>query len=219
MMPWMNQLQVLFIDSVLLLLARNYGFLECLEWGAGGSTVHFPHILNSTGVNYKWTSLEYDRKWFDRVRAETNGNCKVELAYFDIKSGNPLSSTVRMDEYVEYPRTTLKRQFDFILIDGRKRRRCLLEARSLVKDTGMVILHDANRAHYRCAFSHYDEWKEPLQDLWVGLGSKQVLTRICDPSERDPAIAFACFLLRKKALRIGELYYWLKLNFPDLCCA
>ncbi len=157
MMPWMNHLQILFIESALLFLARSARFLECLEWGAGGSTVCFSKLLDSQCANYKWTSLEYDRAWFEKVKTATGGNGKVELTYFDIKSANPFSRAVRMDDYVYYPRA-LNKKFDFILIDGRKRRRCLLEASLLVKDSGMVVLHDANRAHYRCAFSQYAIW-------------------------------------------------------------
>ena len=44
-----------------------------------------------------------------------------------------------LDAYVAYP-ATLDRRFDFIFVDGRKRRRCLIEAAQLLKPNGAVVL-------------------------------------------------------------------------------
>lgn len=73
---------------------------------------------------------------------------------------------VVMDDYVSFP-STLQRQFDVILVDGRKRRRCLLEGAKLVAPDGVVVIHDAQRTYYHCAFEAFRA-NQPAGDiLWI----------------------------------------------------
>jgi hypothetical protein len=167
MMPLMTQSEIFFLEDLLLALARKTGRLECLEWGAGGSTAHFTHFLDSQGIDYRWLTLEHDREWFERVTATIGGNRKVQLRHFDIGPGDPHWKHVTMDKYVHYP-GKLRRKFHFILVDGRKRRRCLIEAASAAKPSGIVALHDASRQYYHCAFDRYRISKFVLPDLWLG---------------------------------------------------
>ncbi|RIK34638.1 MAG: hypothetical protein DCC52_00020 [Chloroflexi bacterium] len=74
---------------------------------------------------------------------------------------------VDMDDYVAYPET-LGRSFDFVLVDGRKRRRCVIAAAALLKERGIAVLHDAYREHYQCAFSGYASQRMVGEILWVG---------------------------------------------------
>jgi hypothetical protein len=167
MKPLMTQSEIFFLEDSLLALARKTARLHCLEWGAGGSTVHFTQFLDSHGIDYRWLSLEHDRTWFEQVAAATEGNRKVQLRHIDIGPGDPHWKHVTMDSYVDFPRT-LRRKFDFILVDGRKRRRCLIEAASVAKPGGIVALHDASRPHYHCAFAQYRVSHFALPELWIG---------------------------------------------------
>ena len=72
-----------------------------------------------------------------------------------------------LDEYVALP-ASLERQFDIVVVDGRKRRRCLLEARTLLSENGIVILHDAWRSYYQCAVEAYPFARRIGDELWVG---------------------------------------------------
>lgn len=72
-----------------------------------------------------------------------------------------------LDEYVALP-ASLDTRFDILIVDGRKRRRCLLEASRLPSDAGIVVLHDAWRAHYQCAFDAYPFARRVGDMLWVG---------------------------------------------------
>ena len=72
-----------------------------------------------------------------------------------------------LDDYVALP-ASLDRRFDIVVVDGRKRRRCLLEASRLLTDSGIVILHDAWRTYYQCAFEAYPFTRRIGDELWVG---------------------------------------------------
>jgi hypothetical protein len=84
------------------------------------------------------------------------------------KPGHTGDRHADLDTYVAGP-SLLDLRFDAILVDGRKRRRCLLEARRLVADDGVVILHDAQRPYYHCAFSAYPASRRVGDELWVGM--------------------------------------------------
>jgi hypothetical protein len=120
------------------LLGRQRTRLNILEWGCGGSTEHFPKFLSRHGIDYHWLSIEHDKDWF-----------------------------LSVSEDLSFP-STLERKFDMILVDGRKRRRCLLEAKRLLAPGGVVFLHDAHRRRYHCALTVYSDSLFLTRDLWRG---------------------------------------------------
>ena len=75
-------------------------------------------------------------------------------------------------DYVEYP--TKLGEFDFILIDGRARKYCLMKAYELLSDKGIVVLHDANRTYYHepfRLFNHsllFTDYREGWGGVWIG---------------------------------------------------
>jgi hypothetical protein len=97
----------------------------------------------------------------------------VEFVVFDkgrlkpmLRSGKA-DRLVEMDAYVELP-ARQGRRFDVVLVDGRKRRRCLLEARAVLDDAGVALLHDAWRPYYHCAFDAYRAQRRIGDILWIG---------------------------------------------------
>jgi hypothetical protein len=76
-----------------------------------------------------------------------------------------------LDEYVDVP-VTLRDEWDLawdlVVVDGRKRRRCLLSAAHGVADDGYVMLHDAWRRHYQCAWRAYPSGRRVGDEWWVG---------------------------------------------------
>jgi|CXWL01.1.fsa_nt_gi hypothetical protein len=166
MKPLMFDGEIRALERALLSLSGRP--LRILEWGSGGSTVHFTKFLREHSIPYEWVSVEYNKGWAERVTAELAGDPHTRVVLFDSGNNDILQPESSMDEYVHYPKT-LGQKFDFILVDGRKRRRCLLEARELVKPYGFVFLHDAQRAYYHSAFSAYPRGRFVAGRLWMGL--------------------------------------------------
>ena len=169
-----------------------------LEWGAGLSTLSFTRALHTAGHQFAWVTLEYDRDFMteralpflslwspftlvERYRVETGTDSLPGLAdhpgltalVYDggklapFLPGHSADRDVCLDSYIEDP-AHLGARFDVIVIDGRKRRRCLLQARTLLAPGGVVILDDASRGYYQCAWQHYPAWQRLGEDLWIG---------------------------------------------------
>lgn len=163
MKPWMSKEDISKIEA--LLLNRNKPHLSILEWGSGGSTLHFTSFLSRKGITYDWLSIEYNKKWAEKIKKKNINNTKIVL--FDVGNDDLKQRYTDMDEYVNYP-LLMNKLFDFILVDGRKRRRCLINASKLLFPNGVVTLHDAQRKYYHCAFSNYSYSKFLTKTLWVG---------------------------------------------------
>lgn len=164
MIPWMSVREIGKVEELLLSIIRHNKKLHILEWGSGGSTKHFSEFLLKQKIDFYWYSIEYNRKWYEKVVSMQLKN--VNVCLFDVGNNSLKQRYTNMDNYVNFP-STLGILFDAILIDGRKRRKCLNNAYNLVKNDGIVMLHDANRKYYHCALKQYN--KVCLCDtLWVG---------------------------------------------------
>jgi predicted O-methyltransferase YrrM len=185
-LPWMKVKELDVITEVLTRLAPR----ECLEWGAGYSTLWFPRLLPSLE---RWTTVEHNREWFGQI-ADRNTDERVTLVH--IAPDHGVYDTVKHEgtaedfrTYIAYPRT-LGRQFDFIFIDGRARKECLREAYDLVADRGVVVVHDANRDSYVAdlpPFAH----RLRLTDTRRGRGGVLIASRgrpiaeVCDAARQE----------------------------------
>lgn len=166
MQPMMSPRQVRILEDALRDLRRSP--MRVLEWGSGASTSHFPAFLERLGVAYSWLSLEHDREWFETVSRNVAGNPNVRVVLIESPAGmNPKSRECPMNDYVSFASTAGER-YDFILVDGRKRRRCLLEAHRLLSPGGVVFLHDARRKYYHCAFPAFTDSRFVHKHLWRG---------------------------------------------------
>ena len=162
MKPWMSNKDIRLIEQEILGLKKSH--ISVLEWGSGGSTEHFSKFMTDNDITYDWVSLEYNRKWFDKVVERDIPNTKIVL--FDVGNTNLKQVKTNMDKYVEYP-LSLGKKFDLVLVDGRKRRRCLINTSSVVKPGGIVLLHDADRKYYHCAFDSFSNHEFLSESLWV----------------------------------------------------
>lgn len=151
---------------------ESYPAPTVLEWGCGGSTVHLVRKLAESGRTFRWIAIEHSSEWERRVAAEVDG-LPVEILRHDkteIVSG-PLGRSVRVPtlEYVNRP-LSLGLRFDLILVDGRRRARCIAVAREVLAPGGVILLHDAQRHHYHKACEGMvttkitDAYRE---ELWV----------------------------------------------------
>lgn len=134
--------------------------LTVVEWGAGGSTVHFSHALDAAGRKFLWFALEPNPRWAKVVRKETEG-LPVLVAEFDygIPGGTPepqfqdALKARSMDDYVRWPvEFGLHNLFPHVfIVDGRHRAECIEGLRGLGGYVDTILLHDAERPEYHDA--------------------------------------------------------------------
>ena len=142
--------------------------INVLEWGAGASTSYWQrHVMNIE----RWEAVEHDPDWFDRVKEETTGMLQVKLSlhcsFLKDRATNEYGKTVVPHSYINFP-STLNQRLDVIFVDGRYRRRCLLEAQKFLAPGGTVVLHDAQRDYYHSALGGYPIRSFIGDELWVG---------------------------------------------------
>jgi len=101
-----------------------------LEWGPGVSTEMMEKLCPHAFI----FSFEHQKQYYDHW-------------------SNRLKSTLFLVEdlntYANGGNIIWEEKFDMIFVDGRNRVSCLRKALDLVKDDGVVILHDAEREEYR----------------------------------------------------------------------
>ena len=152
--PWMRHKEIGIIQEIL----KNLQPEKCLEWGAGYSTLYFPKFLSK---NARWVCLEHDKDWITKIEKKTKQNPNVEVFYI-LPDHFPWTDEYKdgaysdLSSYVEFPNSL--GDFDFILIDGRARKECLMKAYQLLRSRGVVVLHDANRKYYHGPFELYESW-------------------------------------------------------------
>jgi hypothetical protein len=196
-LAWMSERDAAIVQALLATRRPATPCLRILEWGSGRSTLGYTEFLGASGVPYIWLTIEHDRDFFlesvapllesrpdaDYAFAEQAQELIAELRgasvtgvraiVFDagelrpFERGDGSDRDADLDDYVELP-LRLGNSFDVVLIDGRKRRRCLLAAASLLSQQGIVVLHDGWRRHYQCAFSAYAHGTMLGDELWVG---------------------------------------------------
>ena len=140
--------------NIIVDLIKNLKPKICLEWGSGFSTIYFTKFLHKDAL---WISMEHDKYWYEYIKNKIRKN--VKLYYippnnFPWTDKNGDGSYNDLKDYVNFPKK-MNKKFDFILIDGRARNPCLKLARELLKEKGIVILHDANRKYYHPSFDFY----------------------------------------------------------------
>ena len=192
---WMSVRDADLYEALLHKLAqlRKGAPIRVVEWGAGKSTLWYTGYLEQLGVPYTWLALEHNKEFFDqhcapslrkrenvtiveagsrgpgelRELLDRQGAVVVVYDAGDVRPdlpGREADRAVDLDDYVSLP-AQAGFECDLAVIDGRKRRRCYLEAARLIGDHGYAIIHDAWRTHYQCSFSAYtsgrrfgDEW-------------------------------------------------------------
>jgi hypothetical protein len=105
--------------------------------------------------------------------AEQNGESVVVVVSFDYGYLRPDLPDHEQDrladltDYIMLP-TELGLPIDLAVIDGRHRRRCVLAAAGVVGPAGRVILHDAWRKHYQCAWDAWRSGRRFGDEWWIG---------------------------------------------------
>lgn len=131
--PMMSEQEIQHIDALLV----NHKPERCLEWGSGNSTAHFPRhkFIKS------WLAIEHDGNILDELESKLSD--KVQTIW--ILPSHSYADCVQ--------RSHIK--YDFILIDGLDRQKCLENALKVVSKDGLILLHDSGRAEYQDFIKQY----------------------------------------------------------------
>lgn len=134
--PMMSAIEVDIIHN--LLNAKPQA--RVLEWGAGNSTLVFP-VQHDV---IKWTAIEHDAEYAEYIVKHASRD-NIEVLF------QPLIP--------DYINCVNGNKYDFILIDGIEREKCLDKAMELAKPDAYVLLHDAGRQEYQPFINKYPHLK------------------------------------------------------------
>jgi hypothetical protein len=176
----MHPIEFSQLEAVLETLAPR----RVVEWGSGGSTRAFP--LRFPCIE-RWVSVEHNRAWHERVRSKVDDPRVVlelrlpvasdpEPEMFDSAGGPTRPDYVQWAQRCEDDASILaayvecaREHFDTVdlaFVDGRARRHCIALGFSLLREGGMLVVHDAQRDIYRDALTRLGptpRWLDP----WV----------------------------------------------------
>jgi len=146
-----------------------------LEWGSGGTTLW---LAQNIPEGAELVSIEHHPDWADRVENELKRykNCRIIK-----KPGKAGANATFAEEDPTYLSDYIHAaddlgEFDCILVDGVARSWCAIQAKKLLKNTGTIFIHDAQRPWYDPAkelFTTCDELLScddyPGPNLWYGV--------------------------------------------------
>jgi hypothetical protein len=124
----------------------------------------------------EYIAVEHDIKWFNRIKKQLPQNdtensqllfvaLNRDAGKFDWQKEWPHYKKIQRPsqnvKYMDYIRSIGRypdQYFDIIVIDGRERVHCLLEALPKLNDSGVIIFDDSNRPRYKEIFSIMHNW-------------------------------------------------------------
>lgn len=119
---------------------------KVLEWGPGHSTETILSVCPESEI----LTIEHDPKYFEKAKKKFGPSKNVELVRKIISMKGGVS-----EGYINYPiwrnlkeHGKLTPEYDLIFVDGRSRFDCVTAASLLVKDDGVVVIHDTHRKNY-----------------------------------------------------------------------
>lgn len=109
---------------------------KVFEFGSGASTRWWASHVSEV------IAVEHDKVWADKIALNLPGNAK--LFYIPLKYGGAYSQ--KISEFQNY--------FDVVVIDGRDRINCAINALSALKHNGVIIWDNSNRDEYQKGYLH-----------------------------------------------------------------
>lgn len=120
----------------------NYAVIELLksrvgkntrvfEFGSGYSTLFFARTAASV------TSVEHDPGWLEKVRQRSASFDNVKLIHRPLDGSYPAAISGTGERY------------DLVLVDGRMRHECALQAAQCLTDSGVILWDDSTRERYQ----------------------------------------------------------------------
>lgn len=162
--PWTSQASIVIFDKILDKTMRG------LEYGSGKSTLFFTSKLNHL------TSIEHHKTWYDKINKilkerninnvdyryipQNSKDQEHDLSHFSVYANKTKNLSIR-SEYINYFEAINNfpdNHFDFILIDGRARVECSLNAIKKLKKGGIFVLDNSERSRYKSVLSILESW-------------------------------------------------------------
>jgi len=113
-----------------------------VEWGPGLSTDFFSSFTDADV--YTW---EHDKSYYDKVNSKFKDNSRIHVN-LGIFMSKDLKMYGKRSPYIAAPLLFVEpNTVDLAFVDGRMRCDCLIMAKYLIKEKGVVVLHDAYRAY------------------------------------------------------------------------
>ena len=142
-----------------------------LEYGSGRSTAFFAPYFQ------RYVSIEHEPNWYEKVKGQITELLQVEYHLIPAEKEAPqqhLSSEQQIflsEEEFPIPDEVFKtysdfilkfedESFDFVLIDGRARRTCALNAISKLKSGGLLVLDNSERVRYAKVHEALNGWSK-----------------------------------------------------------
>ncbi len=163
--PWTSQASIKAFEKI---LNKNMiGF----EYGSGFSTMFFSKYLKHL------TSVEHNEAWFNIVKTKFKEQEINNVDYHFIPSSKTEKNvdytfykdyhltakdfTIRKEyhDYFSFVSTFPNEHFDFIIVDGRARVECCLNAIPKLKKGGLFVLDNSDRDRYKPVFKVLASWK------------------------------------------------------------
>src|SRR5690554_1488459 len=104
--------------------------MNLFEYGSGNSSFFYSSRVQEL------TCIEHDEKWYAYMKEKLPENCTIifkELTY-----GGAYCKTI----------SEQNRPYNVIIIDGRDRVNCMIEASDKIVDNGIIVLDDSERDYY-----------------------------------------------------------------------
>ena len=128
--PWMTYPFLHFLET------RLRPHFHVFEFGSGASTHYYAKRVARVD------SVEHDAHWTPKLSEEEAQKVNIYII--------PLTDRDRYTHILH----TLKRKYQMIVVDGRYRVRCVLNAAEHLDSSGVLILDDTRRAYYNPAIEH-----------------------------------------------------------------
>lgn len=129
--PWFTYPAIYFIEK------RIHNQMSVFEYGCGNSTIWW-----ATHVK-RIVSCEHDQGWYEKMKKQVPVN--VELHHVGLESTN--------GRYAKKV-ATYQNEFDIIVIDGRDRVNCAKNCLLALKEEGVVVWDNSDRAGYEAGYRY-----------------------------------------------------------------
>jgi hypothetical protein len=163
--PWTSQAAIRIFESIL--SKEMIGF----EYGSGNSTLFFAKHLKHI------TSVEHNEVWYTIVKNKLKERNQTNVDYrlipavqangsriYDFYEKHNLTESdftiqKEYDNYFSFVIGYPDNHFDFIMVDGRARVECCLNAIPKLKPGGIFVLDNSDRERYTPVFTVLKNWK------------------------------------------------------------
>jgi len=149
--PWLTR------DAITYLNGNVDTSMSVLEFGAGSSTAWF---AGRVGRVY---SVEHDHGWWDLTTQRVLEGKFSNVSLYHVPDTNDF------EDYIQFGRKLAAHyKFDVIVVDGRRRVRCIKAVAEFLAKDGMIVLDNAERPCYAEIHEFMKDWfvKRTNNGIW-----------------------------------------------------